>query len=464
MTLKTPDKIAEAFSRRAGARLPSSKKEAKEKAKKETTGERAPPAQVLAYYDSMKKAYWSCNHSGEWQEYNVSTLTLLLRKRGWSSNVYTNDGLSLAEDMVLRIAHENSVHYAGPISGFQPGIYEVSGSRVLVTRGPQMIEPAKGDFPLLRAFFDQLLGDQWPHFYGWVKWALQSLRAGHPWNPGQMLAIAGPPGCGKSLCQQLITQMLGGRSAKPYLYMIGETTFNADLFSAEHLVIEDEAASTDIRTRRQFGHRLKTLCVNKEQSFHDKGKRALTLQPFVRLSITLNDEPEALMVLPPLDNDLRDKIILLKASPVAFPFPSKEFPDSQTYWRALMDELPFFMGRMQSWRIPDKLRDQRFGIKAYLNPDLVWEVDALSPELKLWQLIEQSGIVSDATPYWEGSASDLETTLRTGTHREEATRLLSFNTACGTYLGRLKMKRPRQVMSERQKGNLQKWMIFQQEQ
>lgn len=460
MSLTNTDKIRETFYRKAGAK-PKPKKEKPAKEEKETkVRDRAPPEDVLAYYDSGRKAYWSRNHAGEWQEYNASTLTLLLRKRGWSDKVYTDDGLSLAEEKMLKIAHEQGVHYAGPLAGFRPGVYEISGSRVLVTRGPKIIKPAAGAFPLLRSFFEQLLGEQRSIFFGWIKWALQSLRAGHPWNPGQMLAIAGPPGCGKSLCQQLITQMLGGRSAKPYRYMIGETSFNADLFAAEHLAIEDEPASTDLRTRRHFGAQVKNLCVNKEQSFHDKGKRALTLQPFVRLSITLNDEPESLMVLPPLDSDLKDKIILLRASPVDFPFPSKEFPDSQTYWRALLEELPHFMQRMKEWKIPAAMKDQRFGVRAWQNPELLWEVDALSPELKLWQLIEQSGIVNDNLPCWEGTASELETELRKGSHKEEAARLFSFNTACGVYLSRLRTKRPRQVVAEKGKNNSQKWTIY----
>jgi len=464
MTKTLDERIKESFYRAAGSPSKKTKPKKPKEEKKEQLEERPPPMQVAAYYDMTRKAYWTCNHSGEWQEYGSETLRLLLRRRGWSDKIHDKEGLSLAEGMLLRIAHENGVHYAGPLAGFVPGIYDVSGSRVLVTRGPKLIKPADVPYETLRTFFRQLLGTQENHFFGWIKWAMQSLRAGHPWNPGQMLALAGPPGSGKSLAQQLITLMLGGRSAKPYRYMIGETSFNADLFGAEHLAIEDEPASTDLRTRRHFGAQVKNLCVNKEQSFHDKGKRALTLQPFVRLSITLNDEPESLMVLPPLDNDLKDKIILLKASPVDFPFPSKEFPDSQSYWRQLLAELPGFMLRMQQWRIPTSMRDQRFGVRAWQNPDLLWEVDSLSPELKLWQLIDSSGIIPRTTGVWEGSAAELETTLRGGTHKEEAGRLFSFNTACGVYLQRLKAKMPGKVFQERTKENKSKWRIYQEEQ
>jgi hypothetical protein len=51
--------------------------------------------------------------------------------------------------------------------------------------------------------------------------------------------------------------MLGGPSAKPYHYMTGKTTFNADLFRAEHLMIEDEAPYTSFHELRKFRTELK---------------------------------------------------------------------------------------------------------------------------------------------------------------------------------------------------------------
>ena len=106
--------------------------------------------------------------------------------------------------------------------------------------------------------------------------------------------------------------MLGGRAAKPTEYMSGRTPFNADLFAAEHLMIEDEYGSTDLRTRREFGARIKDITVNDVQSCHAKNRwQAISLRPFWRLSISLNDEPENLMVLPPVDESLSDKLMLL---------------------------------------------------------------------------------------------------------------------------------------------------------
>ena len=58
---------------------------------------------------------------------------------------------------------------------------------------------------------------------------------------------------GKSRLQNLITPLLGGRVANPYHYMTGKSNFNSELFGAEHLMIEDEPASTRIEARRNTG-------------------------------------------------------------------------------------------------------------------------------------------------------------------------------------------------------------------
>ena len=93
-------------------------------------------------------------------------------------------------------------------------------------------------------------------------------------------------------------------AAKPYLYMTGKTTFNADLFGAEHLMVEDEAESIDIRARRYFGAKIKEIAVNVDQHCHGKGKTALTLTPVWRMTLSLNDEPERMQVLPPASPEM----------------------------------------------------------------------------------------------------------------------------------------------------------------
>lgn len=413
------------------------------------------------FYDSGRKTYWLPNTRGEWMDVTTASLRLFLRNAGMSGEFTKGDPnpLTPLEQEMFRIQHNCDVHYAGPLAGYPVGLYDVGGNRVLVTRGRKTVEPRKGRWPVLSKFLIQLLGDQRTHVLCWLKAAVEALQAGPPFRPGQMLALAGPAGCGKSLLQGLITELLGGRTSKPYRYLTGQTAFNSDLFTAEHLAIEDEAASTDLRTRRMFGAQLKNLIVNETQSFHAKGRDALTLTPFWRVSVTLNDEPENLMVLPPLDDSLKDKVLLLRAHPTKLPFGKDDLDGRRDFRAELSKELPEMLYDLFRMQVPTQLADQRYGVKAYHDPGLLEALEDLAPEHRLLQLCDGLGLFSDFAPAWEGTAAELERQLREKDKTGEVGRLLNFNSACGMYLGRLKKKYPGRVSNRREHSGRQKWKI-----
>lgn len=392
---------------------------------------------IEAFYDIPSGSYYAMNVDGEFQPFESSTFKLLLRERGfWASEKYEN-GLSYLEAELLRITREQTVHFTGTLGGFDVGRFDVCGYRVLVTRGPNFIEPKPGKFDTLGKFLRELLGDQLKYFLGWIKWALTSLRNGLDWSPGQLLAIAGGRNSGKSMLQTLITPMLGGRSCSPYDYLIGKNKFNDQVFGAEHGLIGDQNHRTDYASRRAFGSSLKTMLVNREQKIEGKFKTEATLMPFIRLSLTLNDNPEALLVLPPLDTDVADKIMLLKASPANFPFPSAKFPTQQSFMEKLRSELPQFLHWLRTWRIPGTLKDGRYGIVSFHHPELVDNLYDLSPELRLWQLIETYLFKVDFPGEWEGTSSDLQSLLEDRCKGRETRTVLPYSSACGQYLSKL---------------------------
>ena len=203
---------------------------------------------------------------------------------------------------------------------------------------------------------------------------------------------------------------MGGRSAKPYQFMTGGTDFNSDLFGAEHLMVEDEQASTDIRARRHLGSQIKNVTVNEEQRLHAKGRDAIIVRPLCRLTISLNDEPENLMVLPPIEDSLEDKIIILRAHKNPMPMPTQTIEQRRAFWGLLMAELPAFLHFLTEWEIPEHLRSERFGIAHYHDPDILREIDALAPEFKLLSLID-TAIFLDGSNEWTGTSEELERML-----------------------------------------------------
>ena len=324
------------------------------------------PKIIQAHYDAGRKCYWTTNSRGGWIEINEQSLRRLLKQQGFCAMCAKDERLSEVDQKLSEIQLEHDVAYAGPLAGHNSGLLDCYGNRILVTASPKLIEPAAGDWPVLSQFFKNLLVDsaydQRPYVYAWLKLGVEALRAGCP-RPGPVMAIAGPRNSGKSLGQNLFTLILGGRVAKPYRYMSGRTEFNGELFGAEHLMIEDEAPSTDLRSRRALGAHIKAFTVNETQSCHIKNRQALTLAPFWRLSISVNDEPENLMILPPISDSeqdsLGDKIILLRAGLADMPMPSEALEQREAFWQTLVSELPAFLHFLSNWDVPEE-----YGIRA----------------------------------------------------------------------------------------------------
>jgi hypothetical protein len=415
------------------------------------------------YYDAIKKEYLVQNARGGWIALNETQFKRILKKEGYSARVSNGGRISPLDELLIHLQRHKDVYYVGPLAGHPAGFYEVGETRILVTVSPKVIEPVKGEWPVLHQFLSNLFHDddhdQLPYVYGWIKVAYEALRNGKR-RPGQALVLAGPHNCGKSLFQNLLTLILGGRTAKPYQYMMGITSFNADLFEAEHLAMEDEHASTDIRTRRHFGSQIKNVTVNDSQRCHGKHQKGTVLYPFWRLSVSLNDEPENLMVLPPIDDSLEDKLMLLRAVRLPMPMPTGTQEERGAFWNKLLTELPALLDFLLSWDFPSHLSCQRFGIKHFHHPDLLAAIDTLAPEYRLLNLIDGELFQAYGSDVWNGSAEELERELccEGSKCRMEARKLLYFNTACGVYLGRLLKRYPDRVERHRDSAN-RTWTI-----
>lgn len=416
----------------------------------------------LLFYDLQRGAYWrELPVMRRYVPLDQASARLHLREAGLSKEEH--DGALNQIDKALFVCQtERAVDYAGPIAGHRKGLFQTGGGlRVLVTAEPPAVfdKPTdESDPATLLDFFERLLGGaQTVRLLCWLKVAAESLRKGD-FRPGQMLLLAGPSGCGKSLLQAIVTEFLGGRSAKPYRYMIGETAFNGELAAAEHLVIEDENASTDIRSRRKFGTAIKEMCVNRELSIHGKGKQAISLPTFRRMTCSVNDEPENLMICPPLDASIEDKIMLFRCSPDAAP--SGE--DRKCNWDRFCAEIPGLRQHVAKLRIPAKMRCSRYGVASYHHPELLEVLSDVSPEARLLGLIDEilfsQACRKDWREDWSGSAEQLERDLRSSPFAANVDRLLYFSTAAGVYLGRLKAQHPDRFAMIRT-ANRREWTI-----
>lgn len=394
------------------------------------------------YYHGREASYWREDDHGGWIKINEKAVRLFVVEHGYAKKADGDDNAE-ADVCILKIQESQNVAYVGPLAGYAPDIYRIAGNLVLVTNGPKYIEAHAGDWPTLSRLFEGMFVDgeidQRPYFYGWIKTAMETFKSGN-WRASQMMALAGDAGSGKSLTQNLLTEMFGGRSAKPYQFMRGGTEFNSHCFAGEHLMLEDESESVDPRSRKHFAAMMKTLLCARDQNCHGKNREAITLRPLWRMSVSLNDDPERLLVLPSLDDDVRDKIIALKVMKCAMPMPTNTPELQELFWSTLVSELPAFLHHLETWAIPAEIADARYGVCAFQHPEIVQKLNATNSENRLLELIDLAIFrYQMLRKPWTGSAAELERKLTDDNceYRYEAKRLLHYNGACGSFLGRL---------------------------
>ena len=411
----------------------------------ETTANPAPPP--IYYVPSAPKDYFIPNAAGGYVRVRKSTVENLLIAGGFS-NKTPQGGISEVDEMLIRIQTEHAVEYVGSLAGYQAGYYPEIQS--LIISSPVLVEPVAGTWPILNQLMDNLFGEeQLPYVFGWLKTARTQYRD-RTWVSGQAFVLCGPAGAGKNLFRLIVSVMFGGekRVGHPYQFMTGGTTFNSDMFAGEILAIEDESESRKRDARIKFGSAIKQIVANKDHRHHRKYEEAVHVSPLWRLIVSLNDNPERIAVLPPMDEDIEDKIMLFKVRKHPMPMPTSTAQEQAAFKAALIAELPAFVHFLENWEIPEELKSSRFGVKHYHHPELIWDLDQTTPEFKLLEMIDEA--LFDTPLYckdWEGKSEELARLLK---QKEspcgfEARKLLEYPGRCGTYLGRLEKKHPTRI-------------------
>ncbi|MCC5840460.1 MAG: hypothetical protein JJT96_10060 [Opitutales bacterium] len=367
------------------------------------------------FYDERRGRYWHRTGRSEWVDKSETQLRRWLKQQGIRDFADRKAGevVSPLEVELIDAETDRRVFYAGPLAGYREGVHEMDAARILVTRSPRLLDPRPGEWPTLAAWFKALLCapddevDQRPYFHGWMRQTLESLYAGW-WSRGLFLALAGEAGSGKSLMTEIVRIGTGGRVAKPYRYMIGQDNFNEEMFESVLQLIDDENADTSIRARRQFAAQIKQIVANSEARCRGMHQKAMTLKPVWRLLAAVNLEPDNLMVLPPVDDDIADKMMLLRVYS-GFEYPRRE-AEKRALFERMVSELPSYVHwLLHEWEIPEYLSG-RFGITHFHHPDVLEVLDETSPFERLGRLIDAAILVR--APEWRGTAADLERVLK----------------------------------------------------
>lgn len=388
----------------------------------------------------------------------------VIEKAGYRTRPDKFKKFSPADDELSRIRMENNIIFAGEVAGSQAGLkHTENGAPYLVTRSPNLIPPIQGDWSTIKTLGSRLFGDAaFEYVLGWSSSAIKALYNDQA-KRGQVLVLAGPPGCGKSFWQlRVITPMLGGRMAKPIQYMLGSTTFNEDIIQSEHLMLEDESSKTDIKSRRAFGQSMKNFVANMTQRSHPKGASGFTVMTSHWMTMSVNDETENLSILPPIDVSLADKIFLCRCKSAI----NEEWPnrasDSEGFMEEIKNQLPAFIHYLLNEHvIRPEIADYRYGAKSWHDPELLSAINALSPEAELECMIEtQFKEHMLQKKKIEHTAAEIQLQLEQHPDlKRRAEKLLYYNTACAVYLERLHQKYPERYIKPSPTKSQKIWAI-----
>lgn len=286
------------------------------------------------------------------------------------------------------------------LAGWGCGIHHFKGFSCLVRKGPTLIEPRTGDWPLIGELLMGLLGldhvsgaagmVQYERFLYWLARAARNVHRPVQSNlNSQILILAGPAGSGKSLIQHLIiTPVLGGRSGNPSKYVFGRTEFNEGWLGCEHLLIEDPEPHPRTQDRLMLAQILKGLCVNQSHTLHPKGKSELGVPARFVVTLSINDDPDAIRILPKMTPDFTDKVQLFHIRHIPPDLLPQEDGEKDRFAAAISAEIPAFLDYLLSLVVPEKLREKRFGVQSYLNPELLQRMGDDTPEGEFLQLLD----------------------------------------------------------------------------
>lgn len=431
------------------------------------------PALPECVFDLSRQRFFIPS-AGEWIPVSDTRINVYFKSAGFSEFIKDNFGVTVLERAVQRIVMDRNVKYAGPLAGYWPGLAEVCGRKVLVTDGPKLVKPTKGDWPQLRAVLESILrapseeGDftarQWDLLCGWLKSAYEALRD-RTFRPGTALTLCGPHSGGKTQLAGILAEVLGGRSANPYAWMAGKTNFNAELLGCEVLIADDEASETDFKSRQQLGQRSKQICVGGTVRIEGKGATAGAWRPFWRLIILLNEEPQDLKVLPPMEEGVKDKFLMLRVASYGWPDDPKAFAALRT---AISAELPAFVQYLlKDFKIPRELASARYGVRDWQHPDLLFDLEDLHPWRRLMELIDfvrpwaiarDGEFIGGANgEEWQGTVQDLYSILETQAGAR-ADRVLTGLQSTGMFLKSAQRRLPQRI-GDRKSGGHKIWLI-----
>jgi hypothetical protein len=321
------------------------------------------------------------------------------------------ENLSELEKALNLIHKEKRVKAGVPFAMNKKRVVTYDDEVFFNTSTVRCIEPAEDavdwgeGFPTIANWLEQIFGEeQLVYELSWLHYAFINAYNGEP-QKGHAHFLVGEMNCGKSLYNTKILPRLFGGHISASSFLTGkQDTFNDHLFSKYFWTVDDETPNSSRSSRTSFTARVKEHVANDEFLMNGKNKQPGRAQWCGRLSITLNDDPMSLKILPDLDMSVKDKVMIFKMN--AFD------GFTRTFMHEALAEVPYFARYVHDYYIPDELVDVRFGVKAYIDKSIEEVVSAdsqwapVADLLRIFRMIYFDSDNKDESD-WQGNPSEL---------------------------------------------------------
>ena len=378
----------------------------------------------------------------------------IVKAKGFSFTCAKDETISDGDVILKDLQFHQHVNYFGPVSGYPKGVSTtINNLRILCPSELQLVTPSPGPWPFIESILTQLYANlpQLTRALAWQAHAVKGVynaTANHMGVPeftiGNAIVLCGKAGNGKGLQQAIITMLLGGGANASQL-ITSKTPFNGDLIATSHLYTEDQLPSHRLEERLAYGSAIKAIVANKIHSAHTKRQTPIQLNPFWRISISLNNDPNNLLCLPPLDDSLRDKLLILKCENVEHGYDTTDPAQSVALTSNLHRELPHFVHfLLHEFETPPSIYHRRFGVDGWCHPEIAEILGRSTFESELIETITETlgNNVVEAQSMFQGTARQLDTRLRECLSADEARRMLPNLRSIGISLTHLSKTHP----------------------
>ena len=383
------------------------------------------------WYDSQKN-YYRQLEGGDWDPMSVEQTRRHLKVDcSLSDEPSGANNISEVDEALHYIETKQRVTGALPFPLRKESLVTWNGKKYLNIATDKLLEAADGTtagwgdhFPWFAEFIERLFPDSKNRdiVLAWMRvWYKRVAETGGG-GRGQALFIVGPVKTGKTFFSNCVLGRIFGSVADASSYFVEGNRFNAAMFDSVVWALDDSTILGDKTAHQKFSGLVKKSVANPSFPYDRKYGYTGSVPFCGRFICTMNDGPVAIEILPDTDQDLLDKVILVRTGSEKARMATEEAERYATLDR----ELPFFL----RWLLQTDHAgwigrgDQRCGIDAWHDKWGLDEARASATSATVMELVEiwrrergknpnkEDGKTAKDGKSWTGSATELLTDLQ----------------------------------------------------